>query len=760
MLKDPEGVIAESIPRVSILFIMIEDFDKHTSKLCPADLLSFLNEKFTTLDAICAKHLVTKIETVSEEYVAAVGVKPEDVELDKRDGHSEILGRLIKAAAAILKLQTDEFYFKMGIHTGPIVAGVIGSKLPRFRLFGDTVNTSARFMQKCPARDLQFGTETKNELPAWVRTLPEHTIELKGKGKVAAYLLDGPHRRSRQRDATLALEDKEEEEEETDDDSYVEKTASFVKRELEEKERAQNARFEQILDELGDTRKDTKRGWRFWWSCGLLSPDFPPDLEEKWHQWFHENTICKKLDSRLDRQLMALLVLTACEMLFTVTMTNNFLAQDWHTQDGLGPIRLPLFLACRGVASTIILAWQQLARKGRWILSRPSEVQTLILISYLVIEVLMFVSYDCLTVVDCPLTVTGSLLNREKIFELKERHKRGSAVFSSIFCPIFLLFATQHQLLFKHTLWFILLCMCLMQLTQSTTWGENYLTFNLYFSKTGKVMLVLTTMINSTLAYTAELNSKARYKAAQSVEISHRRIRHILSTLMPPLVVEEIRDLPVFAAAPTHKYLTATIAQSDLVGFTKLAATLNPPQVVHCVSELFGSFDKLTDKHHVYKVETVGDAYIAGQADPPLTSKNWPVSVVLFGLEMVRETQRWAEKNGWSVDCRVGVAHGECIGGIVGTEMQRYHLFGDLLHVLEVLESTAPEGRVQISGACKDVVAAQMTKEGIPRQLCNFEKRRGDHLTTSKGDIIPWAEAGGFTYVVRSESTFRGWIGI
>eukprot|EP00438_Fugacium_kawagutii_P005497 Skav227041 [mRNA] locus=scaffold72:374131:380220:+ [translate_table: standard] len=53
-------------------------------------------------------------------------------------------------------------------------------------------------------------------------------------------------------------------------------------------------------------------------------------------------------------------------------------------------------------------------------------------------------------------------------------------------------------------------------------------------------------------------------------------------------------------------------------------------------------------------------------------------------------------KDGWSVSCRVGIAHGECIGGIVGTEMQRYHLFGELMSELEVLESTAPEGCVQV----------------------------------------------------------------
>ncbi|CAJ1384853.1 unnamed protein product [Effrenium voratum] len=167
----------------------------------------------------------------------------------------------------------------------------------------------------------------------------------------------------------------------------------------------------------------------------------------------------------------------------------------------------------------------------------------------------------------------------------------------------------------------------------------------------------------------------------------------------------------------------------------------------------------MTDKHQVYKVETVGDAYIAGQADPPLTQKNHPVSVVLFGLEMVSEVHSWAADKGWSVSCRVGIAHGACIGGIVGTEMQRYHLFGELMSALEVLESTAPEGCVQVSTACKEIVEEQMRNEGIPSRLVSFEPRDLEHLLTSKGDVIPLEKAGGPTFVVRSNSKFQGWIG-
>merc|ERR1719240_2103959 len=103
------------------------------------------------------------------------------------------------------------------------------------------------------------------------------------------------------------------------------------------------------------------------------------------------------------------------------------------------------------------------------------------------------------------------------------------------------------------------------------------------------------------------------------------------------------------ATPPSHTYKRVTIAQSDLCGFTKLASTRKPEEVVSFISELFGLFDELTDKYEIYKVETVGDAYIAGQADYPLTHKNKPISVILFGLDMVKSVHEWSRGMGENV---------------------------------------------------------------------------------------------------------------
>merc|ERR1740123_132002 len=96
-------------------------------------------------------------------------------------------------------------------------------------------------------------------------------------------------------------------------------------------------------------------------------------------------------------------------------------------------------------------------------------------------------------------------------------------------------------------------------------------------------------------------------------------------------------------------------------------------------------------------------------AEAPLTAENSPINVVLFGLDMVHSVAEWAAKQKiHGITCRVGVHSGECIGGVVGSTMQRYHLFGDLLSGLEILESTAPAGQVQVSEACKVRINKQL----------------------------------------------------
>eukprot|EP00401_Gymnodinium_catenatum_P072656 CAMPEP_0117480556 /NCGR_PEP_ID=MMETSP0784-20121206/12450_1 /TAXON_ID=39447 /ORGANISM="" /LENGTH=1084 /DNA_ID=CAMNT_0005274995 /DNA_START=8 /DNA_END=3259 /DNA_ORIENTATION=- len=695
MIRQPGATIAEQLDRVSVLFIEFEAFDQTARTLPPGELLRYLNKYFTKIDKTCLDHHVLKIETVGPEYVCAVGVTPDDREEDSTMGHRDILGRLISVAYSVLDLPTgnddeDKVVFRMGIHTGPVVAGVIGHKLPRYRLFGDTINTAARMMQKGVPGEVQFGEETKTELPEWAVARCRGPIEMKGKGLVTAYIFDrsasgsalsmghtatmssgrslrSVGSRSRRSSSLRAAMN-------TPRVSGLlhmltsDMTHSFPRKHA--------GKFEEVLKEFGD-RHDTTIGA----SCSLRpgSVNFTEDMEISFRRWFHRNKICKKIFMRLDRQALFLAGITAIEVMYIFLRARRNSFNNLHS-----------FLWYRAACIFIVVGWRLFANCSNIAFDAQRLVQWFMLVSCCIVAVFMYVSYAHINSLE-------DNIKHENICEL-------------MVLPIYTLVTTAHPFFYHHALFFIALALFLMCCQRWDIYGHNS---SIYFSKIGAVFFVINAMLHTYESFDRERMLRDWFGARFAADMTQQRVESILRTLMPPMVVEELRASPTLETLPSHKYFRATIAQSDLCGFTKLASEREASEVVGFIGELFGLFDDLTDKHKVYKVETIGDAYIAGQAEHPLTYRNSPLSVVLFGLDMVNATREWSRSKGESVACRVGVHFGECIGGIVGTDMQRYHLFGAFMQTLELLESTAPEANVQVSRACKDAVEIQLREDAV-----------------------------------------------
>merc|ERR1719335_302919 len=117
----------------------------------------------------------------------------------------------------------------------------------------------------------------------------------------------------------------------------------------------------------------------------------------------------------------------------------------------------------------------------------------------------------------------------------------------------------------------------------------------------GGLVFVASSFVAMLLSHELEIGHKQHFKAKENKEIADQRITGILATLMPPLLAASLRQNSL--SEVTHNYKAACIAQSDLCGFTKLASTRTPQEVVAFVSDLFGRFDSLTDVYGVYKVE-------------------------------------------------------------------------------------------------------------------------------------------------------------
>lgn len=364
-----------------------------------------------------------------------------------------------------------------------------------------------------------------------------------------------------------------------------------------------------------------------------------------------------------------------------------------------------------------------------------------VVLTVAIITILFLVSYDAVAIMGKKIDHTV----HSKIAVMNEQE-------SLIFVLLFHVIISQARTSFYPSLAFAPLAYVIMRLRNWT---------HLYISEMGLYIFLCTALICILAAHDQEQMSRARFKSHHALGETKERMEHILNKLLPPLVLSELRLLPeTEQTGCTHLYKQATIGQSDLCGFTKLASTRTPREVVEFISDLFGAFDALTEKHNIWKIETIGDAYIAGCAEEPLTPENSPISVLLFGMDMVEACERWAAKlrkkstSPVEVGLRVGIHTGECIGGIVGSEMQRYHIFGDFLCVVEVLESTSVEMKVQISRACKEAVEKQMRDETRDCPIV-FEERPDENLKTSKGHIHEFSEVGGKTFLIKEDTRIR-----
>ncbi|CAD5111743.1 DgyrCDS1026 [Dimorphilus gyrociliatus] len=192
LMKDGK-VEAEQFNQVTIYFSDICGFTKLSAESTPEQVVTLLNELYTTFDSIINNFDVYKVETIGDAYMVASG-------LPKRtDLHAREIARMSLALLNAVKAfriphrPNDQLKLRIGLHTGEVLAGVVGSKMPRYCLFGDTVNTASRMESNGEALKIHISPWTKTELDKFqtFQTEDRGPVDMKGKGAIFTYWLIG-----------------------------------------------------------------------------------------------------------------------------------------------------------------------------------------------------------------------------------------------------------------------------------------------------------------------------------------------------------------------------------------------------------------------------------------------------------------------------------------------------------------------------------------------------------------------------------------
>ncbi|XP_072353260.1 atrial natriuretic peptide receptor 2 isoform X2 [Scyliorhinus torazame] len=193
-LKWGETVQAEAFDSVTIYFSDIVGFTTMSAESTPLQVVTLLNDLYTCFDAIIDNFDVYKVETIGDAYMVVSGLPVRNGKLHARETARMSLA-LLEAVKSfkIRHRPNDQLKLRIGIHTGPVCAGVVGLKMPRYCLFGDTVNTASRMESTGEALKIHVSSTTKNVLDEFGNFDLElrGDVEMKGKGKLRTYWLLG-----------------------------------------------------------------------------------------------------------------------------------------------------------------------------------------------------------------------------------------------------------------------------------------------------------------------------------------------------------------------------------------------------------------------------------------------------------------------------------------------------------------------------------------------------------------------------------------
>jgi class 3 adenylate cyclase len=188
-LKGEPRVIADLHPEVTVLFADVVDFTAFTERTDPQRVVGVLDEVFSAFDALAETHGLEKIKTIGDAYMVAAGLP------EPRPDHARAMADMaLDMQAAFVRLCIPlglDLAIRIGVHSGPVIAGVIGRRKFSYDLWGDTVNTASRLESHGLAGRIQVSQATYRLVSDRYAFEDRGEIDVKGKGRVAAYLLVG-----------------------------------------------------------------------------------------------------------------------------------------------------------------------------------------------------------------------------------------------------------------------------------------------------------------------------------------------------------------------------------------------------------------------------------------------------------------------------------------------------------------------------------------------------------------------------------------
>ncbi|XP_052082086.1 atrial natriuretic peptide receptor 1-like [Mytilus californianus] len=238
------------------------------------------------------------------------------------------------------------------------------------------------------------------------------------------------------------------------------------------------------------------------------------------------------------------------------------------------------------------------------------------------------------------------------------------------------------------------------------------------------VIVVLVYRLNKKLQLFANSLKNKTY----DLEQERKRSEQLLYQMLPVSIAKRMmKNKPI---EPEY-FESVTIYFSDIVGFTTICSKSSPMQVIYMLNALYSMIDERIEMFDVYKVETIGDAYMMVSGLPVRNNDQHASEIALMSLDILEIVGQSVIPHipGEKWQIRIGINTGSVVAGVVGTKMPRYCLFGNTVNVASRMESTSQPSMIHISPSTK------LALEQHPGFLVEL---RGETIIKGKGVMLTY----------------------
>ncbi|KAM7542665.1 hypothetical protein Aperf_G00000018852 [Anoplocephala perfoliata] len=240
----------------------------------------------------------------------------------------------------------------------------------------------------------------------------------------------------------------------------------------------------------------------------------------------------------------------------------------------------------------------------------------------------------------------------------------------------------------------------------------------------GKKTNIVDHMLKVMEKYSVNLESQVSQRTAE-LQVEKQKTEVLIAKMLPPSVAQAL-----LSGAPVdpEAFSEVTISFSDIIGFTTISAKSTPLQIVNLLNELYSTFDDMIQTFDVYKVETIGDAYMVASGLPIRNGNRHAGEIATMALELISISGSFKIPHmpGVPLYLRLGINSGPCVAGVIGLTMPRYCLFGDTVNTASRMESTSKAFRIHVSPQTKAILD----------ELGGYHlEHRGKVLLKGKGEV-------------------------